>query len=43
MKWESPGMLRDEGRRGVDVFLAQLGDALGHRSSMDLDILLREV
>jgi NTE family protein len=30
-------MLRDEGRR------AEHGGALGHRSSMDLDILLREV
>jgi predicted acylesterase/phospholipase RssA len=36
-------MLRDEGRHAADVFLAEHGDALGHRSSMDLDILLREV
>ena len=42
-EWEFLAMLRDEGRRAADVFLAEHGDALGHRSSMDLDILLREV
>jgi NTE family protein len=42
-EWEFLTMLRDEGRRAADVFLAEHGDALGHRSSMDLDILLREL
>jgi NTE family protein len=42
-EWEFLAMLRDEGRRAADVFLAEHGDALGHRSSMDLDILLQEV
>ena len=42
-EWEFLAMLRDEGRRAAEVFLAEHGDALGHRSSMDLDILLREV
>jgi NTE family protein len=42
-EWEFLAMLRDEGRRAADVFLAEYGDALGHRSSMDLDILLRQV
>jgi NTE family protein len=36
-------MLRVEGRRAADVLLAEHGDALGRRSSMDLDILLRHV
>jgi hypothetical protein len=35
---EQPGS-----RRAADVFLAQQGDALGHRSSRDLDVLLGEV
>jgi NTE family protein len=42
-EWEFLTMLRDEGRDAADVFLAEHGDALGHRSSLDLDILLREV
>lgn len=42
-EWEFLVMLRDEGRRAADVFLAEHGDALGRRSSMDLDILLRQV
>jgi hypothetical protein len=32
-----------QGPRHGPGFLAEQGDALGHRSSMDLDILLREV
>ncbi len=42
-EWEFLAMLRDEGRRAADIFLTEHGDALGHRSSMDLDILLREL
>ena len=42
-EWEFLVMLRDQGRRAADIFLAEHGDSLGHRSSMDLDILLGEV
>jgi NTE family protein len=33
-EWKFLTMLRDEGRHAADVFLAEHGDALGHRSSM---------
>ena len=33
-------MLRDEGRRSADEFMAQHGSALGNHSSFDLDALL---
>lgn len=42
-EWDFLAMLRDEGRRAADVFLAGHGDALGRRSSMDLDALLWQV
>jgi NTE family protein len=42
-EWGFLMMLRNAGRRAAEVFLARHGDALGHRSAMDLDILLREV
>ena len=42
-EWDFLVMLRDEGRRAADAFLAEHGDALGRRSSMDLDVLLRQV
>jgi NTE family protein len=42
-EWEFLAMLRDEGRRAAEVFLAEQGDGLRHRSSMDLDILSGEV
>lgn len=42
-EWEFLEMLRGEGRRAAHTFLDEHGEALGRRSSMDLDILLREV
>jgi NTE family protein len=35
-------MLRDEGRRAADTFLAENADAIGTRSSADLDQLLQD-
>ncbi|MBP1886072.1 patatin-like phospholipase family protein [Sinorhizobium mexicanum] len=42
-EWEFLTMLQDAGRRSADAFLAAHGDDLGHRSSLDLDILLEGV
>jgi NTE family protein len=42
-EWEFLDMLRDESRRAAHAFLVEHGDALGRRSSLDLDILLREI
>ena len=36
-------MLRDEGRRAADSFLATHGEDLGRRSSLDIDVLLEGV
>ena len=35
-------MLKEEGRRSADAFLAEHGDDLGKRSTADLDVLLAE-
>ena len=35
-------MLKEEGRRSADAFLAAHGDDLGKRSTADLDVLLAE-
>jgi NTE family protein len=42
-EWDFLCMLRDEGRRAAEAFLAADGDNVGRRSSMDLDILLQQV
>jgi NTE family protein len=42
-EWEFLSMLRDEGRRSAEVFLEAHAEDLGKRSSLDLDVLLREV
>jgi NTE family protein len=42
-EWEFLCMLRDEGRRCADAFLATHGRDLGERSSLDLDQLLQGV
>jgi NTE family protein len=42
-EWDFLCMLRDEGRRAAQSFLAAHGDDLGRRSSYDLDILLQSV
>jgi NTE family protein len=39
-EWEFLCLLRDEGRRSVEAFLAAHGQDLGRRSSLDLDLLL---
>jgi NTE family protein len=35
-------MLHAEGRNAADQFIAQHGDAVGKRSSADIDVLLAE-
>jgi NTE family protein len=42
-EWEFLCLLRDEGRRSVEAFLAAHGQDLGRRSSLDLDLLLEGV
>jgi NTE family protein len=39
-EWPFLCMLRDEGRRAADVFLAAHGDALGKSSTLDIDQLI---
>jgi NTE family protein len=39
-EWPFLTMLRDEGRRAAEAFLATHGDALGKRSTLDIDQLL---
>jgi NTE family protein len=41
-EWEFVSLLKQEGRRSADVFLAAHGDDLGQRSTADLDALLAE-
>lgn len=42
-EWDFLCMLRDEGRRAAEAFLAASGKNIGKRSSIDLDILLQQV
>ena len=42
-EWDFLCMLRDEGRRAAEAFLAANSENIGKRSSMDLDILLQQV
>lgn len=42
-EWDFLCLLRDEGRRAASQFLEEEGDAIGHRSSLDLDELLTEI
>jgi NTE family protein len=42
-EWDFLCLLRDEGRRAAEAFLATHGEALGRRSSLDLDALLDNV
>jgi NTE family protein len=39
-EWDFLTMLRDEGRKAADAFLAQHGAAIGKRSTLDFDALL---
>jgi NTE family protein len=41
-EWEFVTMLKQEGRRSADAFLAAHGNDLGKRSTADLDVLLAE-
>jgi NTE family protein len=41
-EWQFISLLKDEGRRSADKFLAAHGDDLGRRSTADLDVLLAE-
>jgi NTE family protein len=42
-EWDFLCMLRDEGRRAAEAFLAADSENIGKRSSMDLDMLLQQV
>jgi len=42
-EWDFLCMLRDEGRRAAEAFLAADGENIGKRSSIDLDVLLQQV
>jgi NTE family protein len=42
-EWAFLGMLRDEGRKAAQAFLDEHGDAIGKRSSVDLDRLLEGI
>ena len=42
-EWDFLCMLRDEGRRSAEAFLAADGKHLGQRSSLDLDLLVQGV
>jgi NTE family protein len=41
-EWEFVSLLKQEGRKSADAFLAAHGDDLGQRSTADLDVLLAE-
>ena len=42
-EWEFFSLLRDEGRRSAQVFLESHTSDLGHRSTLDLDVLLEQI
>ena len=42
-EWDFLSMLRDEGRRCADSFLAEHGASVGKKSTLDLDVLLEMV
>jgi NTE family protein len=41
-EWEFVSLLKQEGRKSAEIFLAAHGDDLGQRSTADLDALLAE-
>lgn len=41
-EWAFLTMLKEEGRRSADAFLAEHGDDLGQRSTADIDFLVTE-
>ena len=42
-EWDFLCMLRDEGRRSAQAFLDRHANDLGHRSTLNLDVLLKDV
>jgi NTE family protein len=42
-EWDFFCLLRDEGRRAAQAFLESRAGDLGHRSTLDLDVLLAGV
>jgi NTE family protein len=42
-EWDFPRLLRDEGRRCAESFLASHGASVGKNSTLDLDVLLEQV
>jgi NTE family protein len=42
-EWDFLSMLRDEGRRCAEAFLTSHGANVGKRSTLDLDVLLKEI
>jgi NTE family protein len=41
-EWAFVAMLKEEGRRSAEAFLASDGEHLGKQSTTDLDVLLQE-
>jgi NTE family protein len=41
-EWEFVSLLKEEGRKSADAFVAAHGDDLGQRSTADLDVLIEE-
>jgi NTE family protein len=41
-EWEFVSLLKEEGRKSADAFLAAHGDDLGQRSTADIDVLIEE-
>jgi NTE family protein len=42
-EWDFLCMLRNEGRRSAQAFLDRHENDLGHRSTLNLDVLLKDV
>jgi NTE family protein len=42
-EWEFLSLLRDEGRKSAQVFLESHASNLGRRSTLDLDVLLKQI
>jgi NTE family protein len=42
-EWEFFSLLRDEGRKSAQVFLEANASNLGHRSTLDIDVLLEQI
>jgi NTE family protein len=41
-EWSFLTLLKDEGRRSAEAFLAEHGEDIGKRSTADIDVLLEE-